>query len=92
MYPTILPQVEAYFTYFHFLMPVIDRPSFMGRYEDLMAGKEDSVDAGNHTAFVALVFALFACTARLVDDPRLIAAENIDDGGMGMVYYERYLF
>jgi len=92
MYSTILSQVEAYFTYFHFLIPVIDKPSFMRRYENLMTGKDDSVDAGNNTAFVALVFAVFACAAQLVDDPRLIATENIDDGGMGMVYYERYLF
>jgi hypothetical protein len=73
-------------------MPVIDQPSFMRRYEDLMAGKDDFVDARSNNAFIALVFAVFACAAQLVNDPRLTAAENIDDGGMGMVYYERCLF
>ena len=44
--------------------------------------------ARNETAFIALVFAVFACAAQLVDDPRL-KGEKEDDGGMGMVYYER---
>lgn len=54
-----------------------------------MASKEDPAIARNKAGFVALVFAVFACAARLIDDPRLAAAENLDDGGMGMVYYER---
>lgn len=70
-------------------MPVIDKPSFVRRYENLMANKDDPVIARTEAAFMALVFAVFACAARLVDDPRLKAAENLDDGGMGMVYYER---
>ena len=39
------------------------------------------------TPFIALVFAVFACASRVVDDPRL---NDEDDGGLGMVYYERY--
>jgi hypothetical protein len=41
--------------------------------------------------FISLIFAVFACGSRFVDDERL----NIDakgaksDEGMGMVYYER---
>jgi hypothetical protein len=61
----------------------------MERYQELMASKDDPVVARTEAAFMALVFAVFACAARLVDDPRLIAADNLDDGGMGMVYYER---
>jgi hypothetical protein len=38
---------------------------------------------------MSLVFAVFACAAHLVDDPRLSNDGNFDDGGMGMVYYER---
>jgi hypothetical protein len=45
--------------------------------------------AGIETAFISLVFAVFACAARFVEDPRLSTGQD-DDGGMGMVYYERY--
>jgi hypothetical protein len=56
-----------------------------------MASKDDPVVARSEAAFVALVFAVFACAARLIDDPRLVAAD-LDDGGMGMVYYERCFY
>jgi hypothetical protein len=45
----------------------------------------------SETAFISLVFAVFACAARLVDDPRLSTGGDQEDGGMGMVYYERSL-
>ena len=53
-----------------------------------MDHKEDRELARTQTAFIAMVFALFACAAQLVEDPRL-KGEKEDDGGMGMVYYER---
>ncbi|KXN87885.1 Transcriptional activator protein acu-15 [Leucoagaricus sp. SymC.cos] len=83
--------VEAYFARFHFLMPVIDKPSFVQRYQKLMDNKHDHVLARSETAFLSLVFAVFACAANLVQDPRLTTSERNDDGGMGMVYYERAL-
>jgi hypothetical protein len=43
----------------------------------------------NETAFIGLIFAVFACAAQLLDDPRL-KGEKSDDGGMGMLYYERW--
>ena len=49
----------------------------------------DPVTARRQTAFLALLNAVFACAAKLVDDPRLSAGEGLDDAGMGMVYYER---
>ena len=49
----------------------------------------DPTMARRQTAFLALVQAVFACAAKLVDDPRLSAGEGLDDAGMGMVYYER---
>lgn len=84
-------KVDAYFTRFHFLMPVIDKPSFLKRYQYLMDNKHDIPLIRKETAFLALVCALFACAAKLIDDPRLARGENLDDAGMGMVYYERYL-
>jgi hypothetical protein len=57
-------------------------------YAYLMDHKEDLQLARTQTAFIAMVFALFACAAQLVEDPRL-KGEKEDDGGMGMVYYER---
>ncbi len=60
----------------------------MRNYAYLMDNKEDLQLARTQTAFIAMVFALFACAAQLVEDPRL-KGEKEDDGGMGMVYYER---
>ncbi|CAL1702336.1 unnamed protein product [Somion occarium] len=83
--------VDAYFARFHFLMPVVDKPSFLRRYQYLMDNRGDVNIARRETAFMALVCAVFACGAKLVDDPRLTRGENLDDAGMGMVYYERAL-
>jgi len=60
----------------------------MRNYAYLMDHKEDLQLARTQTAFIAMVFALFACAAQLVEDPRL-KGEKEDDGGMGMLYYER---
>lgn len=81
--------MNAYFSRFHFLMPVIDKPSFLRQYTSLMDNKDDLTVARTETGFIALVFAVFACSARLVEDPRLSTGGSQDDGGMGMVYYER---
>lgn len=54
-----------------------------------MENTHDPHVARGETAFLCLLFAVFACAAQLVNDPRL-NTENRDDGGMGMVYYERY--
>jgi len=54
-----------------------------------MDNNHDPVLAQTETAFISLVFAVFACAAHLVQDPRLSTGERLDDGGMGMVYYER---
>ena len=45
------------------------------------------------TGFPTVVFAVFACAARFVDDPRLKTTgtdHHEDEGGMGFVYYERF--
>ena len=72
-------------------MPVVDKPSFMARYSFLMDHTADATHARREAAFLALVNAVFACAAKLVDDPRLSAREdlNLDDAGIGMIYYER---
>jgi len=61
----------------------------MRQYEYLMDHTGDLQLARTETAFIGLVFSVFACAAQLVDDPRL-KSDTSDDGGMGMVYYERY--
>lgn len=53
-----------------------------------MDHKDDLEHIHRYTPFIALVFAVFACAARIVDDPRL---STTDDGGLGMVYYERFV-
>ncbi|KAJ3503856.1 hypothetical protein NLJ89_g8242 [Agrocybe chaxingu] len=83
--------VEAYFTRLHFLMPVIDKPSFTRKYTHLMDNQSNVDLIRAEPAFMSLVFAVFACAANLVQDPRLATSERQDDGGMGMVYYERAL-
>ncbi|KZT26923.1 hypothetical protein NEOLEDRAFT_1061683 [Neolentinus lepideus HHB14362 ss-1] len=82
--------VDAYFTKFHFLLPVIDKPTFLRQYEFLMNHKTDINLHRTQTGFISLVFAVFACAAQLVNDPRL-AEEKPEGGGMGMIYYERAL-
>jgi len=85
-------QVDAYFSRLHFLFPVVDKPSFMQKYRSLMSNrrKGDVNYVQAEAAFTSVVFAIFACAARFVDDPRL-HGETSDDGGMGMIYYERAL-
>lgn len=46
--------------------------------------------ARGEAPFLSLLFAVFACAAQLIDDTRL-NTEHKDDGGMGMVYYERWV-
>lgn len=82
--------VDAYFQRLHFLMPILDKPSFMTRYKKLMQRRGDTDFIQTEAAFTSVVFAVFACSAKLVNDPRL-SPENADDVGMGMVYYERAL-
>ena len=52
----------------------------------------DNHGAGEHGGFVAVVFAVFACAARFVDDPR-IRAEGVGKDGRGtaMIFYERFV-
>jgi hypothetical protein len=70
-------------------MPVIDKPSFLQRYVSAMEHRGDPVFAARETAFLAVVNAVFACAAKLVDDQRLSGGDGLDESGMGMVYYER---
>jgi hypothetical protein len=41
--------------------------------------------------FASLVFAVFACASRVVDDARLqtTVGKHNEDGGMGMVFYQQ---
>lgn len=53
-----------------------------------MDNAHDPHAAGIDTAFIALTFSVFAIAARFLDDPRLATGKG-DEGGMGMIYYER---
>lgn len=81
-------KVEAYFQRLHFLLPVVDKPSFIIAYSYLMDHRHDVTVVRAQAPFIALVFAVFACASRIVDDPRL---NDTDESGLGMVYYERYV-
>jgi len=70
-------------------MPVIDKPSFIAKYKHIMENPHNPTLSRNESPFLSLLFAVFACAARLVQDPRLAVSGRDDDGGMGMVYYER---
>ena len=82
------PQVDTYFSRLHYLMPVIDKPSFIAQYTNIMNNTHDTSLARSQTAFISLVFAVFACAANIAEDPRLKDG-RVDEGGMGMLYYER---
>ncbi|KDQ10040.1 hypothetical protein BOTBODRAFT_178587 [Botryobasidium botryosum FD-172 SS1] len=96
--------VSAYFTNFHHTLPVVDKLRFMTKYTRLMECHQ--IPTHSDAGFVSLVFAVFACAARFVDDERVTGKaggssngnENGgepkgagvgEDGGLGMVYYER---
>ena len=72
-------------------MPVIDKPSFLRKFANIMDSTHNLDIIRSETAFLSLLFAVFACAANLVQDSRLSISERHDDGGMGMVYYERYV-
>lgn len=60
----------------------------MIRYKKLMQMRDDADFLDSEAAFTSIVFAIFACAARVLSDARL-SSDTSDDGGMGMVYYER---
>ncbi|KAI0092813.1 fungal-specific transcription factor domain-containing protein [Irpex rosettiformis] len=82
--------VDAYFSRFHFLFPIIDKPNFLLRYTNVMNNVGDAGLAARETAFIALTNSVFACAVKLIEDPRL-RIEGDDAAGMGMIYYERAL-
>ncbi|EJD53845.1 hypothetical protein AURDEDRAFT_110574 [Auricularia subglabra TFB-10046 SS5] len=77
--------IDAYFERFHFLLPVLDKISFLEDYNRLMDENASHDEAG----FMSVVFAVFACAARFVEDPRLTEGVSAEEGGVGMIYYER---
>ena len=87
----IFTKVDAYFARFHFLLPVVDKPLFLRKFANIMDNSHNLDIVRSETPFLSLVFAVFACAANLVQDSRLSTSERHDDGGMGMVYYERYV-
>ncbi|KAF8528868.1 fungal-specific transcription factor domain-containing protein [Hysterangium stoloniferum] len=76
--------VEAYFAHLHFQLPVVHKPTFLQQYEELM---NMSISERADTGYVSVLFGVFACAARIVNDQRLISEGG--NGGMAMVYYER---
>lgn len=70
---------------------MLDSPTFIERYQQHMDEAVHHTPTPACAGFISLIFAIFACGSRFIDDERL----NIDakgaksDEGMGMVYYER---
>jgi hypothetical protein len=51
---------------------------------------ERRLSSPSRTGFATVVFAVFACAARFINDPRLICKDpERADAGMAAVYYER---
>ncbi|KAF8312877.1 hypothetical protein DL93DRAFT_2042574, partial [Clavulina sp. PMI_390] len=80
--------VAAYFTHFHHTLPVVDSTAFLSQYRRLM--DERRIASPSEIGFAIVVFSVFACAARFVNDPRL-APEDPEhpEGGMAAIYYER---
>lgn len=64
---------------------MLDKPSFLSRYQALM----DSHGRGELPGFVAVVFAVFAVAARFLEDPRIKSEHHMDPRGTAMIFYER---
>ncbi|KAF8324419.1 fungal-specific transcription factor domain-containing protein [Cantharellus anzutake] len=80
--------VAAYFTHFHHTLPVVDSTAFLSQYRRLM--DDHRILSPADTGFPTVVFSVFACAARYVEDPRLENAEpDAHEAGMAHVYYER---
>lgn len=81
-------QVAAYFTHFHHTLPVVDSTAFLSQYRRIMDDRR--IASASDTGFPTVVFSVFACAARFVDDPRLETTDpDTGEGGMAFVYYER---
>lgn len=78
--------VNAYFNKLHCLLPVVDKLKFLKEYNYLMDHTHDVPLVRSSTPFIALVFAMFACASRIVEDVNL---SGLDDSGME--FYERAL-
>jgi hypothetical protein len=50
----------------------------------------DNEGRAEKPGFVAVVFAVFACAARFLDDPRIKSVNYNDTRGTAMVFYERW--
>jgi hypothetical protein len=54
---------------------------------------ERRISSPSEIGFAIVVFAVFACAARFVHDPRLTCKEpDRAEGGMAAIYYERSVF
>ena len=73
------PQIDAYFARYHFLVPILDKSSFLRDYQAL----HERLDLRSDAALLSVVFAVYACAARL-----LPGAQNQSED-TGMIYYER---
>jgi hypothetical protein len=51
----------------------------------------DDEGSGEQPGFVAVVFAVFACAARFLDDPRIKSKNYMDPRSTAMIYYERWV-
>lgn len=50
----------------------------------------DNEGRGEKPGFVSVVFAVFACAARFLDDSRIKSVNYKDTRGTAMVFYERW--
>ncbi|KLO15664.1 hypothetical protein SCHPADRAFT_849198 [Schizopora paradoxa] len=78
--------VAAYFSRLHSLLPVVDKLKFLREYNYLMDHMDDVAMVRENAPYVALVFSVFACASRIVEDPGLSGADD-----SGMEFYERAL-
>ncbi len=63
---------------------MVDKLKFLKEYNHLMDHTHDVPLVRSSTPFIALVFAMFACASRIVEDVNL---SGLDDSGME--FYER---
>ena len=71
------------------LLPVVNKTAFLDFYRQMMDEGPNGDFARKNTADVAVVFAVFACASRLLEEDEQSYPGSGDEGGTGMAYYER---
>lgn len=79
-----LPLLELFFTHIHPHVPILHKPSFMHKFEEIIVNRTDE-------AFVSLLFVVMALGCRFSDDPIVYTDFGLlNDGVEGPSPHQKY--